>query len=56
VLGGGGRGYSNSSYHGVEISATSGLTNTGGGGGGGWFPSPYSGSGGSGIIIVRWAK
>ena len=45
--GGGGNGASPSC-------ATSGLVNTGGGGGGAEFTGPASGSGGSGVVIIRY--
>ena len=46
--GGGGSG----GYAGVD--GTAGTANTGGGGGGSHNPDHYGGSGGSGIVIVRW--
>jgi len=49
-LGGGGKG----GYYNTD-SATAGMTNTGSGGGGG-YTSTLSKSGGSGIIIVRYAR
>jgi hypothetical protein len=52
-LGGGGRGGNNTGSQ----KATSGMTNTGGGGGGAGDQSPNAGAmGGSGIVIVRYAR
>ena len=53
LFGGGGNGANEST---VEISATSGLPNTGGGGGGGkWDGSAVNGgNGGSGIVIIKF--
>jgi hypothetical protein len=57
-IGGGGQGEQWTTGHPIENKATSGETNTGGGGGGvsGYFAS-YSqpGSGGSGVVIIRYA-
>ena len=47
--GGGGAG-------GVAANATAGTANTGGGGGGVWSPGYSGGKGGSGLVIVRYAK
>lgn len=40
---------------GTGYGASNGTANTGGGGGGGWNTSLYGGTGGSGIVIVRYA-
>jgi hypothetical protein len=58
ALGGSGGGGRSATFNSSGTKATSGITNTGGGGGGGgtgtWSSLP--GSGGSGLVIIRYAR